>query len=361
MKFFAAALGLAAIGCAPNSPVGVEHAPIIGGTDDTADPSVVLVEIGGSTGGSLCTGEVVSPHVVITAAHCVSPGTVGAASWMIFSGQSIFFGGGSLYPATEGHAHPMFNDANPGEGYDIGVVIMKDALPLAPLPMNRTALDVTNVGQAVRFVGYGLASTADQTSAGVKRTTNSTLDDIVGNLLEFNDASHGTCEGDSGGPAFMKLDGTNEVIVGVTSFGTHTDCSPPGFDTAVDAYAASFVDPFILQFDPPPPPDMSPLPPGPDGFPPGAVGSTCGDQAPCDPGNVCAPAPLGYCTAGCDPSQAGSCPMGTHCANVDGQTICLRGAGGGSGCAMAGVSPLPLALLFALALAAVIARRRARQ
>jgi MYXO-CTERM domain-containing protein len=158
----------------------------------------------------------------------------------------------------------------------------------------------------------------------------------------------------------MKLDGMNEVIVGITSFGTHTDCSPPGFDTAIDQYADSFVQPFIDKFDPAPV-DMSPVPPGPDGFPPGAIGATCDDQRPCNAGNVCAPMPLGYCTAGCDPAAAGACPMGTHCGAVDGQTICVRDGKGGSGCAMSGDAPLPGAMLLLAALAFFFARRRARQ
>jgi len=158
----------------------------------------------------------------------------------------------------------------------------------------------------------------------------------------------------------MKLDGMNEVIVGLTSFGTHTDCSPPGFDTALDEYADSFVQPYIDKFDPPPV-DMSPVPPGPDGFPPGAIGATCDDATPCNAGNVCAPSPLGYCTAGCDPAAADACPMGTHGGDLDGQTICVRdGAKGASGCAMSGDAPLPGAMLALIAIAFFFARRRAR-
>jgi uncharacterized protein (TIGR03382 family) len=85
--------------------------------------------------------------------------------------------------------------------------------------------------------------------------------------VNFTDPNHGTCNGDSGGPAFMTLGGV-EVIVGITSFGD-SNCTQ-GSDTRVDVFG-TFVDTYVQMFDPvatppPPPPDMTPAPsPGVDG------------------------------------------------------------------------------------------------
>src|ERR1700761_8838282 len=51
---------------------GVTGQAIIGGAADTGDPAVVLIYLNqpGVSDGELCTGEVISPHVVLTAAHC---------------------------------------------------------------------------------------------------------------------------------------------------------------------------------------------------------------------------------------------------------------------------------------------------
>ena len=61
-------------------------------------------------------------------------------------------------------------------------------------------------------------------------------------LIGVGDSRHGTCNGDSGGPAFMRIDGV-ETIVGVTSYG-NADCSDGGFDARVDSDLA-FIDTYL--------------------------------------------------------------------------------------------------------------------
>src|SRR5262245_20737292 len=52
---------------------------IIGGTTDNGDAGGVGVfaHAPGSTPGSICTGTIIGPHTVLTAAHCASPVTIG--------------------------------------------------------------------------------------------------------------------------------------------------------------------------------------------------------------------------------------------------------------------------------------------
>src|SRR5579864_2132107 len=94
MRHTIASLGfLFMAGCAPmTTDVGGANQRIIGGTNDTADPSVVLMiaQVSGQQGASLCTGEVVSPHVILTAAHCVDPDVVGTGNtFYIYTGNDI--------------------------------------------------------------------------------------------------------------------------------------------------------------------------------------------------------------------------------------------------------------------------------
>src|SRR6478736_5769536 len=67
--------------------------PIIGGTTNTGDPGVVLLRAmqgSGANGYSICTAEIVSPHVVMTAAHCVDPATVGSGNTFdVFIGSNL--------------------------------------------------------------------------------------------------------------------------------------------------------------------------------------------------------------------------------------------------------------------------------
>jgi uncharacterized protein (TIGR03382 family) len=355
-----------AAGCTGPAPVGERRAPIIGGTPDTGDPAVVLVLIGDpNTGmGAICTGEVVSPHVVLTAGHCVASSSVGASQqFQVFLGNNLDTATNrtQFIQVKEVHAHPDYSNAVFGKN-DVGVVITAQALNIAPLPMNRTAIDTGDVGQTVRLIGYGVTSGSDSTgmTAGTKRQTTTTISNVTSYLIELGDATNNTCEGDSGGPALMTMGGV-ETIIGVTSFGDQ-GCSAGGADSRVDVYADSFVQPYIDANDPPPP-DMTPAPIGAGGFPVGGIGWGCTDSSQCST-HICATqGASGFCTAACDPTQAGSCPTNTHCIAAGGANYCEPDYWGRShgGCSAAGTGS-PSALLVLLVVGAVaVARRLGRQ
>jgi len=349
-------------GClaAPPSTVGESSEPIIGGVNDSTDSSVVLIVLEQGAAASLCTGEVVSPHVVMTAAHCVAPAVVGTSgTFHVYLGNDINAATPStLLAVKETHFNPNFSVGNLMGGNDIGVVIVQDPLTLAPLKMNHTAITDAMVGQAVRLVGYGITSGTDTngTTAGVRRQTTTMVAGYDDLLVNFMDPSHLTCEGDSGGPAFMTLGG-QEVIVGITSFGDK-GCMQFGYDTRVDKFAASFVQPFIDQFDPLPP-DMTV---GADGFPPGAIGATCTDNSQCT-SHLCAhTGDTGFCTATCDPQKMDSCPTGTKCGQIDNQPYCVRNGRDSGGCSFGdgGAASAAAMLLLSAGLLLLALRRRAR-
>jgi secreted trypsin-like serine protease len=240
----------------------------------TDDPSVVVLvgQVPGSQFATLCTATVVSPHVVLTAAHCVDPDVVGGnAKFSVLLGPVIDHPAASDYHSVaEVHYHPDFDKNDVTKGGDIGVAVLDKALDLPPRPMNRSHLTTEMIGQSARLVGYGQTSGTDTTgaTAGVRRVATTVMGSYTDKLVNFGTPGTGTCEGDSGGPAFMTVDGT-EVIVGVVSFGDQA-CAELGVDTRVDVFAQDWVDPFIMSADP----DMV-LPRSSSG------GCTLGGPAPC--------------------------------------------------------------------------------
>jgi hypothetical protein len=341
-------LSLSLAACSAPPPAGALGQAIINGTVDDADTNVVLVfaQVPGQSTGSLCTGEIVSPHVVMTAAHCMAPSTVGAgAKFTIFTGTALPASGpppaNELLAVSESHFNPTFaySPTTGSDMDDIGVLILAAPTTIAPLPFNHYTLPASAKGGPARIVGYGLTDGNDTqgTTAGTRHEAPTTLFNFYAQTVTLYDNSHSNCEGDSGGPALVMLDG-KERIAGITQVGyVHCPVDMASTDTRVDAYA-SFVDPYITMFDPPPV----------------AAGGACTSESDCGALECIG----GVCAAPCDPAaMTSSCPSGTECLDVDGKSLCGKAH---HGCAMGGTPITDGSALFLFAALPLLARRRRR-
>jgi secreted trypsin-like serine protease len=176
---------------------------------------------------------VISPTVLVTAAHCVAPSEVGAgAKFIAVLGPNFDDPKAEVLTVTETHYDTAFNVNNLSGGHDIGVAILATPTTLTPIPVNADTDPHTL--STVRLVGYGVNNGTAQTGAGRKRTVNAPVDGVTKRLIQIGDSKHDTCQGDSGGPALAKINGV-ETIVGLTSFGA-AGCSGGGYDTRIDLY-----------------------------------------------------------------------------------------------------------------------------
>lgn len=350
-------------GCTlPSAPVGSRASAIIGGTTDTSDPSVVLVYAQtGSQGGAICSGEVVSPHMVLTAAHCVDPAVLKTTSAMfaIFLGSNINdqaqANDNSNWLDVASTAFDSQFDVNSLQnGHDIGEVTTTTVIPRALLPIHQTPLSQNDVGKALRLVGFGISSGTDTagSTAGTRRTVGTTVEGVGSNLLYYGDSQHNTCEGDSGGPAFMTINGV-ETIVGVTSFGDQT-CAQGGADTDVADYYDSFIAPHIAAAEgtttPPPTksadagnttPDAADATDG-GTTPTGAqVGGMCSANTDCLSGICTEGGKHQYCTESCNLDDASTCPSTLKCEIVSGAPYCVMPTKS-KGCSAASAGSAPV-------------------
>lgn len=386
------------------APAQAGPAPILGGNKTNVGdyPTVVALRIGQG----LCTGTLITPEWVLTAAHCVTPSLVGVGSQsqltaqtsVMFDTNSAFSGGMSV-AAADTIPHPSFNVNGLGDN-DIGLIKLKTPVNRPVVHVNRVAADAP-AGIHVDMVGFGVHTVGTQ-NAGTEYTL---LDKATVSCTQPGDGlsdakllcfaqqdGKGKCEGDSGGPSFAKINGV-ATQVGITSFGTSQDCKTYGADTRTDA-EIDFIDQHIPGFqcvgdgycqdgcglsglpaDPDCPSctvdgdcgadmicaDTGVCVPAPNT--PGGTGSTCSAATDCANGD-CITGPDGTmkCSESCDVANNSGCPSGFDCAPTTGDTgKCWPGADGGdTGCCSTGSAQGGGASLMLMAMVGFALRRRRR-
>ena len=251
-------LGLAA-GCTLSAEedavqIGESSARIVGGTPTTEYPAVALLysEFAETDGAQLCSGTLISPRVILTAAHCVEFPDGPPNQYLAYFGSNVL-----VDPDPEGiatiniidyQAHPNWNINDLDAGHDIGLVLLEEEAPpqVQPMRLNRGPID-QRVGEQVHLVGWGRTS-GEGDDFGVKREVMSALQGADALLMQYGSPTANTCQGDSGGPNFMTVDGV-EVVAGITSFGNE-GCDQYGVGTRVDTFAQTYVDPYVVKNDP---------------------------------------------------------------------------------------------------------------
>jgi MYXO-CTERM domain-containing protein len=282
-----AVLGLAA--CARDLPsLGAARHAITDGVADPGDPAVVALA---SSGMVNCSGVLISSRVVLSAAHCVPDPSM-------LADISVSFGGdlaspSTLIPVLEATAHPAFDVTTLSN--DLGLFLLGAHAPASPVSLLGQPFDASFVGMSTRLVGFG-----QTVSGGPLDTTKRVGQAIVADFSDQTFTLHPdpslTCGGDSGGPAFLSLGGS-EYLAGVTSRGD-ADCAQYAIDTRVDAFTADFIQPFV---------DATA-----EGSQP--VGARCRYDENCASGACLHPSDtthLMYCSAACH--KDADCPQAMRC------------------------------------------------
>jgi V8-like Glu-specific endopeptidase len=297
-----------AAACAP-PPVGSERAAIVGGSLDPGDGAVVALldrrtRCEQTNVRIVCTGTLIAPRVVLTAAHCLDEqGALG--TWEVYVGTPV--GGdaqGGFVVVTDTAVHPAWNRTT--HEFDLALLRLSDAAPVAPVPFAAAPLPASLVGATVRVVGYGAMAPAALTD-GQRRQTTMTVSALDANVFRAVPAPGNSCEGDSGGPAFGDV-GAGEQILGVTVSGDLA-CSTYALQARVDGAVADFIQPFV---------DATAL--APVGRPLGRIDAgalcqtACADASDCPAALTCEPATPDR-AAVCALSQAAPANFGAVCAH----------------------------------------------
>ncbi len=224
------------------------HALIIGGVDMTShDPiqrstAAMYEPSGNGTGGALCTTSLIGKNTALTAAHCVQKGSY--APVMIF-GSNVRSPDSVQRPVTGIAVNPAWEKKR-GRGMDqgdIAVVKFGGGIPKGYKPATLdSAKNEIKKGESAILAGYGVSNAKTHEGAGILRKTSvSVASTRKGKSEMIFDQSHGhgTCHGDSGGPAYFQR-GRKMVLGGVTNRSypnrAADDCAHKVVYTKVSAY-----------------------------------------------------------------------------------------------------------------------------
>src|SRR5262249_15373325 len=156
------------------------------------DPSVVLAyaAVPGASTASICTGTVITPTKVLTAAHCVDPRTVGSGNvFRVFPGTNL--GDQPALAVSATAFDPGFDPSNLNNGHDVGIVTLAQPTSLTPIPYGGLT------GGAVRIVGYGMNTHLNApvipSGGGTKRTLTVPINSTNATLFSSGDSWHMMC------------------------------------------------------------------------------------------------------------------------------------------------------------------------
>jgi secreted trypsin-like serine protease len=219
---------------------------VIGGSPTTAGefPGVgaLMYDFGGQTAQG-CTGTLIAPNAVLTAAHCVDPELTGPGVPGFSLALNTLTGETNTVPGSVAYKHESFSlDGEPIDGlsefFDIGVVILSQPITSVP-PVKMIRPDqapLLAAGLDLAIVGYGKTTTSSDTT-GVMFDAMTKLISLNATEIQVGMGSPQpqNCQGDSGGPALADL-GDGRRVVGVVSRSySGFECTMGGVDTRVDA------------------------------------------------------------------------------------------------------------------------------
>jgi hypothetical protein len=308
----------AAGACGVPLETGVERQAVVGGALDLGSPAVGAIgpvspicgepiPVGGDVSPALvtCTGTLVAPRVVLTAAHCVESVDASQVLSVVFAPEVAEALPAERVRAVFGWLHPGWSAGV----NDIGALLLAEDAPVAPAPLDLSALPSDLAGRTTRVVGFGVD---DEGRTGSRRSGTARVTAIdVGTFAITADPGM-SCSGDSGGPSFLEVDG-GERLIGVNSFGDLA-CST-GTHTRVDVHAAFLQAIFdeAAQTQPARPP----LDPTVD-----ACSARCEGHADCPLGMACVTRPGGEKSCAAAGLEAGR--FGAVCTGPDGDRLCVK-------------------------------------
>ena len=206
------------------------NAPIIGGKivaqNDFIAHTVVALVARSSKSEALCTASLVASDLAITAAHCVSdPGSTEPALFSLLFNRNIHQADSNQLRTVDRVEIPAewkTQNARENDTSDVALLHFTGGLPKDYVASDLLPIEqVLSVGNSVVLAGYGINDANLDSGAGILRKTKVSIlnPHFSPSEVELDQSQGGgACHGDSGGPAYLILNG-HAYLFGITSRG----------------------------------------------------------------------------------------------------------------------------------------------
>src|SRR5688572_11048520 len=195
--------------CRAGEP-SIDEDSIIGGRIDRAHAAVGMVgRLLGEEANFHCSGTLVGPRTVLTAAHCLFQ-----EGERLYAPDLVFDVGGIAHAVSRSSVHPSYDPSTDRDWEDAALLRLDRASHASPIPVS---IDPPLEGVEAEVIGFGV--TASGTGFGRRRRARITLGTVTEREIFYDSGERGACYGDSGGPLIQ-----NDAVVGITSRGTASDC-----------------------------------------------------------------------------------------------------------------------------------------
>lgn len=177
-----------------------------------------------------CSGTLIDTNIVLTAAHCIQDHPSGTQFFIIFgthlsSRDKIV----SIHQASVAISHRLYDVNKTRDAYDIALIKFNGSAPrdavIAPVLKDKTYL---RSGTQLVVAGFGRESSFSESRSGQLKFANVKVANTRYSATEFRTSQFfkGICLGDSGGPAFVEINGVFHVagITNRTNYIGFVDC-----------------------------------------------------------------------------------------------------------------------------------------
>ncbi|HYC55405.1 MAG TPA: trypsin-like serine protease [Candidatus Binatia bacterium] len=205
-----------------------------------------LLTRSGTSFAQVCTGTLIGCQTFLTAAHCVCTGsTFATCGTPSTATRAVYLQNVGIVGIQTITVHPDYEFATAGDVAVLG--LSAPVTGVSPTPINTTGTPAFGTGAEVAGFGITSGGSADN---GMLRQGSVEIQSCAGEVpedahvcwafespLDLPGVDSNTCSGDSGGPLFIKVSGT-ETVAGITSGGLSDACLPSdlSFDTDVFFY-----------------------------------------------------------------------------------------------------------------------------